>query len=158
MNDKTLISKPPYNLKRIWRKACMVVACFPLLPPSFRSNCYKMGGVHIKEKCFIGSNVQFDGIYPDLIEIGKGCIITTGVHILTHFFNTKDRKFYAGKVKIGENVFIGMNTLIVNAVNIGDGAVIGAGSIVNRDIPAGEIWAGNPARLIKKVEIQESTK
>lgn len=92
------------------------------------------------------------------MEIGKGCIITTGVHILTHFFNTKDRKFYAGKVKIGENVFIGMNTLIVNAVNICDGAMIGAGSIVNRDIPAGEIWAGNPARFIKKVEIQESTK
>lgn len=44
-----------------------------------------------------------------------------------------------------------MNTLIVNAVNIGDGAVIGAGSIVNRDIPAGEIWAGNPARFIRKV-------
>lgn len=39
----------------------------------------------------------------------------------------------------------------MNAVNIGDGAVIGAGSIVNRDIPAGEIWAGNPARFIRKV-------
>lgn len=158
MNDKTLIPKPPYNLKRIWCKVCMVVACLPLLPPSIRLNCYKIGGVHIKGTCFIGSNVKFDGIYPNLIEIGEGCIITTGVHILTHFFNTKDRKFYAGKVKIGHHVFIGMNTLIVNAVNIGDDAVIGAGSIVNRDIPAGEIWAGNPARFIKKVEIQESSK
>lgn len=44
-----------------------------------------------------------------------------------------------------------MNTLIVNAVTIGDNAVIGAGSIVNKDIPAGEIWGGNPARFIKKV-------
>ena len=67
------------------------------------------------------------------------------------FFNTNDRKFYAGRVVIGKGVFIGMNTLIVNAVNIGDGAVIGAGSIENRDIPAGEIWAGNPARFIKKL-------
>ena len=44
-----------------------------------------------------------------------------------------------------------MNTLIVNSVDIGDNAVIGAGSIVNCDIPPGEIWAGNPARFIKKI-------
>lgn len=95
--------------------------------------------------------MQFDGIYPNLIEIGKGCVITTGTVILSHFYNTRDQGFYAGKVVIGKRVFIGMNTLIVNAVNIGDGALIGAGSIVNRDIPAGEIWAGNPARFIRKV-------
>lgn len=46
MNDKTLISKPPYNLKRIWRKACMVVACFPLLSPSFRPIVIKWGGTY----------------------------------------------------------------------------------------------------------------
>ncbi len=63
--------------------------------------------------------------------------------------------FMRGKVVIGKNVFIGMNTLIVNAVNIGDGAIIGAGSIVNRDIPAGEIWGGNPARFIKKLNYEE---
>ena len=112
------------------------------------------GGVKIKGRCFIGSGVQFDGIYPNLIEIGEGCVITSGTVILSHFFNTNDHCFYAGKVIIGERVFIGMNTLIVNAVNIGDDAVIGAGSIVNRDIPAGEIWAGNPAKFIKKRTIK----
>ena len=50
----------------------------------------------------------------------------------------------------GNNVFIGMNTLIVNAVKIGDNAVIGAGSIVTCDIPSNEVWAGNPAKFIKK--------
>ena len=57
---------------------------------------------------------------------------------------------YYGEVKIGEHVFIGMNVLIVNAVSIGDLAVVGAGSVVLKDIPAGEIWAGNPARFIRK--------
>ena len=46
-----------------------------------------------------------------------------------------------------------MNTIIVKAVTIGDNAVIGAGSIITCDIPSGEIWAGNPAKFIKKVGI-----
>lgn len=106
--------------------------------------------MNIKGHSFIGSNVTFDGIYPNLIEIGKGSIITSGTVILSHFYNTEDGRFYSGKVTIGDNVFIGLNTLIVNSINIGDNAVIGAGSIVNKDIPANEIWAGNPAKFIRK--------
>lgn len=109
------------------------------------------GGVKLKGRCFIGGKVSFDGIYPNLIEIGKGCVITEGVHILSHFLNTKDKRFYAGRVVIGNHVFIGMNSLIVNAVDIGDNAIIAAGSIVNCDIPSGELWGGNPAKFIKKL-------
>ena len=45
---------------------------------------------------------------------------------------------------------MGINTIIANSVTIGDGALIGAGSIVTKDIPSAEVWAGNPARYIKK--------
>ncbi|MDD7449027.1 MAG: hypothetical protein PUK62_07400 [Prevotellaceae bacterium] len=45
-----------------------------------------------------------------------------------------------------------MNTIIANSVTIGDNAVIGAGSIITCDIPANEVWAGNPAKFIKKRE------
>lgn len=152
MNDKVLIPKPPYNIRRIFAKICMVLSKQSLFLPWWRCKLLKIGGVRIMGKCFIGSNVCFDGIYPHLIEIGEGCVITSGTVILSHFFNTKDRGFYAGKIVIGKRVFIGMNTLIVNAVNIGDGAVIGAGSIVNKDIPPGELWAGNPARFIRRVK------
>lgn len=110
-----------------------------------------MGGVKLIGRSFIGGNVSFDGIYPNLIEIGNRCVITEGVHILSHFLNIRDRKFYAGRVVIGNNVFIGMNSLIVNSVEIGDNAVIAAGSIVNCDIPSDELWGGNPAKLIKKL-------
>lgn len=151
MNEKVLIPHPPYNFQRIIAKVCMTIGKQSLLPPNFRLKMLK-GGVKIGKRCFIGSNVGFDGIYPNLIEIGEGCVITSGTRILSHFYNTKDRHFYAGKVIIGKNVFIGLNSLIVNSVNIGDGAVIGAGSIVNKDIPANEIWAGNPARFIKRIE------
>lgn len=152
MYDKSLIPIAPYDLTRIWRKICMVMAKKSLFKPSLRGKLLQWGGVKLGKACFIGSNVTFDGIYPNLIEIGDGCVITGGTVILSHFFNTRDRCFYAGRVTIGKRVFIGMNTLIVNAVEIGDNAVIGAGSVVNRDIPPNEIWAGNPARFIKKIQ------
>lgn len=112
-----------------------------------------MGGGNIVGEVFIGANVTFDGIHPELIKIGSGTLITAGTCILSHFYSVSDSKFYLGEVKIGENVFIGINTLIVNAVNIGDNAVIGAGSVVICDIPANEVWAGTPAKFIKKTNL-----
>lgn len=110
-----------------------------------------MGWVNIGNNCFIGANVSFDGIRPDLVEIGDNSLITSGCCILTHFFSPEDKNFYLGKVKIGDCVFIGMNTLTVNAVSIGDNAVIAAGSVVTKDIPSNEMWGGVPAKFIRKI-------
>jgi acetyltransferase-like isoleucine patch superfamily enzyme len=55
------------------------------------------------------------------------------------------------KVTIGRNAFIGAGSFILKGVEIGDNAVIGAGSVVTKSVPANEIWAGNPARFIKKI-------
>lgn len=53
-------------------------------------------------------------------------------------------------VIIGDDVFVGANSLILKGVTIGDRVIIGAGSVISKDIPADEIWAGNPARFIRK--------
>ncbi len=111
-----------------------------------------MGGVNIKGKCFIGSHVVIDTMRPDLITIGEGATITTGTSILTHFYRSSTSGYYYGEVEIGDNVFLGMNTLIVKPMKIGDGSVVGAGSVLTKDIPAGEIWAGNPAKFIRKIK------
>ena len=96
---------------------------------------------------------------PYLLSIGNNVIITTGVHILTHDFTwmvlreMHRRPFgSAGAVRIGNNVFIGMNAIILKGVTIGDNVVIGAGSVVYRDIPDNTIAAGNPARVITTME------
>ena len=89
----------------------------------------------------------FDTIRPELITIGKDCTITARCCILSHF--RKGDTYYYGDVKIGDRVFIGIGTIIANSVTIGDDVIIGAGSIVTKDIPNGEVWAGNPAKFIK---------
>lgn len=59
-----------------------------------------------------------------------------------------------GRIVIGENVFIGAGTTVLKGAHIGNNAVIGACSVVTREVPENEIWGGNPARLIKRIEGQ----
>lgn len=138
-------------LKRTKRMFFMWLSNTLPLKGSQRFRLVKMGGVNIKGYCWIYRNVYFDSVAPELITIERGAVITQGTTILTHFLdpNSKGRHFRLGKVYIEEDAFIGVNTIICNSVTIGKGAIIGAGSVVTKDIPAYQVWAGNPARYIK---------
>lgn len=111
----------------------------------------KKGGVNIEGPCKIYRNVYFDSVAPHLITIEKGVRITQGTTILTHFLdpNQKGVMFRFGEVRVEKDAFIGCNVIICNAVTIGEGAIVGAGSIVTKDIPPYQVWAGNPAKYIK---------
>ena len=94
----------------------------------------------------------------DSIEIGNNCFIGGGVCIYDTDFHAvsvnarnSNEKPVTKPVVIGDNVFIGAHSIILKGVIIGEGAVIGAGSVVTKPVPENEIWAGNPARFIKKV-------
>jgi acetyltransferase-like isoleucine patch superfamily enzyme len=139
-----------YPLKRLWRKFWICFAGLPMLPQC-RSRILKLGGVKIKGRVLIYSNVVIDTVAPDRIFIGNNVAITSGVKILTHYLNpnVSGRKFRIGEVHICDDVFIGVNACICNSVTIGKGAIIGAGSVVTKDIPPYEVWAGNPAKFIK---------
>jgi acetyltransferase-like isoleucine patch superfamily enzyme len=114
---------------------------------------YRWAGIDIErgEVVHMGT-VHFDSWFPQGIHIGCGSTITNGCFLLTHFYDVdkEPHAYYRGEVKIGKNVYIGTNTLIIKPVSIGDGAVIGAGSVVTKDVPANEVWAGVPAKFIKK--------
>ena len=116
-----------------------------------RYKLVKLGGVNVLDKCFIYKNVYFDSVAPSLITIEKGVTITQNTTILTHYFDPRQtgRHFRLGTVHIKENAFIGCNTVICNSVTIGEGAIVGAGSVVTKDVPPFQVWAGNPARYIK---------
>lgn len=110
---------------------------------------------------FIATSVYFDKYDFSKLHIGQDVFLTHDVILLVHdqspvtawngestqkdegsFYNPKD-------IYIGNNVFIGMRTVVLPGTAIGDDVVIGAGSVVKGDIPAGTVWAGNPAKMIQ---------
>ena len=89
------------------------------------------------------------------ISLGRNIIVAQYVSVITHSYNyeksenIKDQKMYCKDVKIGNDVWLGAYSVIMPGTRIGDGAIIGAHSVVNTDVPDYEIWAGIPARKIK---------
>lgn len=99
--------------------------------------------------------ITIDKQRPCLLEIGEYCKITKGTTILAHDYSRSvlRRKYgevigEAKKTIIGNNVFIGMHSIILMGANIGDNVIIGAGSVVTGRIPSDCVVAGNPARVI----------
>ena len=148
MIDTSVSASNNVNVVRLIRKIILNMSQSKWLPTSFRAKLLGISGVNIGKNVFIGEGVIIDTIRPDLLSIGDNTLVTARCMILTHFY--KNGTFYYGDVRIGKGCFIGMNSIIANSVTIGDGAVVGAGSVVTKDIPAGEIWAGNPAKFLRK--------
>lgn len=121
-----------------------------LFPP-FYSDYGK--NITIGKNVFINSGCCFQD--QGGIEIGDGSLIGQQVVIATlnHGLAPNDRQsLLPGKVVIGKNVWIGAHATVLPGVNIGDNSVIGAGAVVNKDVPPDCIVAGVPAKIIKKIK------
>lgn len=140
------------NLKRLKYIFWLHIQSLPMKSKGWRPKICKWGGVNIKDcsKTFIGENVIFDTNYPEDIIIEPGVRITIGCVLLTHFMNPTTGTYDRGKIILKENAYIGCRTVICKPVTIGKNAVVGAGSVVTKNIPDNEVWAGNPARFIRK--------
>lgn len=101
--------------------------------------------------------VMPDIMFPEKISVGTNTIIGYNTTILAHEYLIHEYRI--GKVLIGDEVMIGANTTILPGVEIGDGAVVSAGTLVHKDVPAGAFVGGNPMRIIyTKEEMQERLK
>lgn len=108
--------------------------------------------IHLGKNVFINACCHFQdqgGIFiGDNALIGNACVFAT----LNHDFEPAKRAdLYPKSIHIGNDVWIGANSTILGGVNIGDGAIIAAGSVVNKNVPSLCIVAGVPAKVIKKI-------
>lgn len=107
---------------------------------------------------YVPSKTLIDEQYPWLIKIGNHVRITEGVKLLTHDYSWSVIKTMegcilgaAGKIVIGDNVFIGMNAIITKNVTIGNNVIIGSGSVVVKDCEDNYVYAGVPAKKIMTI-------
>ena len=143
----------PEEIRELFAKLTQseVPETFGMFPP-FYTDCGK--NIKIGKNVFINACCRFQD--QGGIEIGDGSLIghNTTIATLNHDFNpAKRQNLTPSPVKIGKNVWIGSDCTILPGVIIGDGAIIGAGSVVTKSVPANAIAVGNPARVIKELEV-----
>lgn len=136
----------------------------PLLPRKIRPWVLRKIGCHVGKDIFVGDNVRIDSGHADLIYIDDHSHITGGCRLLCHQRNLIDYRmgddaaklpYKKGEIRIGKGVMIGMESLIMPGVTIGDGAIIGAFSLVTKNIPAWTIATGRPAKVVKEIPKRE---
>lgn len=140
-------------MKKILSRFFLALSQWSIWPSkSVRPKLVKWGGVNLAGHNHIGEKVIFDTLHPELIYVGDHSTITMRTTILSHYMKPNPRScnhFVKGEVHIGNHVFIGAHTCICAPVTIGDYAIVAAGSIVTKNVPAGEVWGGVPARFLK---------
>ena len=118
-------------------------------------------GIKIGKGCIVNSpqNITIDTSRPELLEIGDNVLLHKGTIILTHDFASRtfvnlynDFVPSHGRIKIGNNVWLGENVTILKNVEIGDNVVIGTGSLVVKSIPENSVAVGRPAKVICTIQ------
>ena len=142
-------SRKRYGFRRLFSKILQPIAKSSLLSGYMRSRVQKMRGVNFDDvsTVFLGEDIIIDGICPQNVTIKNGCQIGAGTKIVTHYYDNKELskhkdyyyRFYQGEVVIEEDVFIGFNCVIAKPVIIGKGSVIGANTVITKDVPENSI-------------------
>lgn len=129
--------------------------CIVLPGAKIGENCNICSHCFIENEAVIGNNVTikngvqvWDGItIADNVQVGANVTFTND-----KYPRAKNPNWILEKTTIKRGASIGAGSTILCGVTIGENAMIGIGSVVTHDVPAGEVWVGNPARFLKKVE------
>lgn len=100
--------------------------------------------------------VMVDIMFPEKIKVGKNSVIGYNTTILAHEYLIEEYRI--GEVEIGNEVMIGANSTILPGISIGDHAVVAAGTVVHKDVPAGSFVGGNPMQIIYSKEEMQARK
>ena len=139
----------------------------PFLPRKMRPWLLRRIGCHVAKNVFIGDYVRVDLQHAHMIHIDEYAHITSGCRLLCHQRNLRgycvgdnaaSLGYRTGEIHIGKGVMVGMESTIMPGVTIGDGAIIGAGSLVVKDVPAWTVAMGVPAKVVKEIPKREEQK
>lgn len=132
----------------------------PILPRKVRPWVLKKIGCHVGKDIFIGDSVKIDSGHADMIYIEDHAHIAGGTRLLCHQRDLRDYKvgddyaklpYRLGEIHLKKGSLVGMESFVMPGVTIGEGAIVGAFSLVTHDIPAWTIAVGRPAKVVKQI-------
>lgn len=140
----------------------------PFNPRKLRPKFMRKMGCHVGKGVFVGDYVRMDAGHADMIYIEDNVSIASGSRLLCHQRDFSNYFVGDDYMKLGYTVkpivlkkgcLIGMESMVMPGVTVGEGAIVGAGSLVTKDIPAWSIAAGRPAKVLKQIpQREEETK
>ena len=133
------------------RRVLQLVALYGPGADTLRVRLHRWRGVEIGERTFIGTDVLIETAHPQRVRIGKGVDIGARTTIIAH--QQGELVTDEPTVRIGDHVFIGPCSTLLPHVTIGDGAVVVAGSVVTKSVPAGMMVQGNPAAPVARCSV-----
>ena len=146
-------------------KYCMYsVLLSPLNYRKIRPMLWRWMGAKVGKDCFIGYEVWVDMTNTELIEMEDHVHIANRCLLLCHQRDLSDYHigddyaklgYHKKKITLKKGCLIGMNSMVMPGVTIGEGAIVGAGSLVTKDIPAWTIATGRPAKVVKQITPRE---
>lgn len=137
----------------------------PIEPRKLRPFILRRMGCKVGKGCFMGDYVRIDTSHPGMITIEDNVSIASGSRLLCHQRDFSDFCVGDDYMKLGyvvkpivlkKGCLVGMESFVMPGVTIGEGAIVGAGSLVTKDIPAWTIAAGRPAKVLKQIPKRES--
>lgn len=137
----------------------------PILPRKMRPWIMRQLGCHVGKGCFIGDHVRIDTGHADLITLEDSVSVAGGTRLLCHQRDFRDYCVGDDYMKLGytlkpivlkKGCLIGMESFVLPGVTVGEGAVVGAGSLVTKDIPAWTVATGRPAKVVREIPKREA--
>lgn len=137
----------------------------PFNPRKYRPKIMKKMGCKVGKGCYIGDYVRIDLGHADMITVEDSVSIASGTRLLCHQRDFTDYRVGDDYMKLGyvvkpiilkKGCLVGMESMVMPGVTIGEGAIVGAGSLVTHDIPAWTIAAGRPAKVLRVIEKRDN--
>lgn len=152
----------------IYRKRLEKMMDWPILqsinPRKIRPILMRQMGCKVGRECFIGDYVRIDCGHADMITLEDHVSIASGTRLLCHQRNFSsycvgddymDLGYIVKPIVLKKGCLVGMESFVMPGVTIGEGAIVGAGSLVTKDIPAWTIASGRPAKVVKQIPNRE---